>query len=203
MRRVGGMVGHGWPGALHHARPGVAKPAGRMLVRPAVPNRDKQSGAATFLWTQTLCAGLVRLRARVLFSEGRAAFRARRCPARCLVCTFGHAWYASVNTAAERTYSSPKFGERVAGVERSEPPDRRVSGGSLTLDPGHPKPDHPNLELLTYRRAGAADRDAGWLMGGRSSIGRAPALQAGGWRFEPARLHSRRTAFGSRWPRSL
>ena len=24
---------------------------------------------------------------------------------------------------------------------------------------------------------------------GRSSIGRAPALQAGGWRFEPARLH--------------
>jgi len=32
-------------------------------------------------------------------------------------------------------------GERVAGVERSEPPDRRIAGGSLTLDPGH-----PNLE---------------------------------------------------------
>ena len=94
--------------------------------------------------TPTLCAGLVRLRARVLFSQGRAAFRARGCPAGRLVCTFGHAWYASVNTAAERT----------------------------------------------YRRAGGADRDAGWLMGGRSSIGRAPALQAGGWRFEPARLHS-------------
>jgi FAD/FMN-containing dehydrogenase len=37
-------------------------------------------------------------------------------------------------------------GERVAGVERSEPPDRRTSGGSLTLDPGHPKPDHPSFE---------------------------------------------------------
>jgi hypothetical protein len=30
-----------------------------------------------------------------------------------------------------------------------EPPDLRLSGGSLTLDPGHPKPDHPNLELLS------------------------------------------------------
>ena len=37
----------------------------------------------------------------------------------------------------------------MAGVERSEPPDHRISGGLLTLDPGHPKPDHPNLELLT------------------------------------------------------
>ena len=45
--------------------------------------------------------------------------------------------------------SSSKLGERVAGVERSEPPDRRISGGSLTLDPGHPKPAHPNLELLS------------------------------------------------------
>jgi uncharacterized radical SAM protein YgiQ len=29
-----------------------------------------------------------------------------------------------------------------------EPPDRRTSGGSLTLDPGHPKREHPNSELL-------------------------------------------------------
>jgi len=29
--------------------------------------------------------------------------------------------------------------ERVAGVERSEPPGPRLSGGSLALDPGHPK----------------------------------------------------------------
>jgi len=45
-------------------------------------------------------------------------------------------------------FSSSKFGERVAGVERSEPPDPRHSGGSLALDPGHPKADQPNLELL-------------------------------------------------------
>ena len=51
----------------------------------------------------------------------------------------------------EPSDSSSKFGERVAGVERSEPPDRRISGGSLTLDPGHPKPEHPNLELLSDR----------------------------------------------------
>jgi hypothetical protein len=44
--------------------------------------------------------------------------------------------------------SSPKFSGRVAGVERSEPPGRRISGGSLTLDPGHPDPDTLNLELL-------------------------------------------------------
>jgi hypothetical protein len=30
-----------------------------------------------------------------------------------------------------------------------EPLDRRISGGSLTLDPGPLQPDHPNLELLT------------------------------------------------------
>jgi len=44
--------------------------------------------------------------------------------------------------------SSSKLWGRVAGVERSEPPGPRISGGSLTLDPGHPKSDHPNLELL-------------------------------------------------------
>ena len=45
---------------------------------------------------------------------------------------------------------------RVAGVDGhrrealvGEPPDRRVSGGSLTLDPGHPRLDRPNLELQT------------------------------------------------------
>ena len=47
------------------------------------------------------------------------------------------------------SFSSSKFGGRVAGVERSEPPDRRLSGGSLALDPGHPKSDRPNLELLS------------------------------------------------------
>jgi hypothetical protein len=47
------------------------------------------------------------------------------------------------------------FSERVAGGagHRREalvdaPPDTRVSGGELTLDPGHPKLDPPNLELL-------------------------------------------------------
>ena len=46
--------------------------------------------------------------------------------------------------------------QRVAGVDGhrrealvGEPPDRRIPWGSLTLDPGHPKPDHPNLELPT------------------------------------------------------
>jgi hypothetical protein len=45
---------------------------------------------------------------------------------------------------------------RVAGVERSGPPDRRISGGSGTnaarrcpLDPGHPMPDDANLEVLS------------------------------------------------------
>ena len=47
------------------------------------------------------------------------------------------------------SFSSSKFWERVAGVERSEPPEARISGGSLALDPGHPKSDHPNLELLS------------------------------------------------------
>ena len=38
----------------------------------------------------------------------------------------------------------------MAGVERSEPPGPGVSGGSLALDPGHPKSDQPNLELLCF-----------------------------------------------------
>ena len=67
------------------------------------------------------------------------------------------------NRRGRRIASSSKFGERVAGVDGhrrealvGEPPDRRISGGSLTLDPGHPKPDHPNLELLIadYRPVG-------------------------------------------------
>jgi len=32
-----------------------------------------------------------------------------------------------------------------------EPPDPRPSGGSLALDPGHPKSDQPNLELLRLK----------------------------------------------------
>jgi hypothetical protein len=44
--------------------------------------------------------------------------------------------------------SSSKFSQRVAGVERSEPPDPGLSGGSLALDPGHPNSSRPNLELL-------------------------------------------------------
>ena len=34
------------------------------------------------------------------------------------------------------------------GVERSEPPELWISGGSLALDPGHPGADGANLELL-------------------------------------------------------
>ena len=45
--------------------------------------------------------------------------------------------------------SSSKLWERVAGVERSEPPDARISGGSLALDPGHP--------------AGGRGEAGGWL----------------------------------------
>jgi len=54
-------------------------------------------------------------------------------------------------------HSSAQSGERVAGVDGhrrealvGEPPDPRISGGSLALDPGHPKSDQPNLELLNH-----------------------------------------------------
>jgi len=42
-----------------------------------------------------------------------------------------------------RAVSSSEHAERVAGVERSEPPGPRLSGGSLALDPGHPRSDQP------------------------------------------------------------
>jgi hypothetical protein len=51
--------------------------------------------------------------------------------------------------------SGSKSAERVAGVDGhrrealvGEPPDRRITGGSLTRDSGDPKPDQLNLELL-------------------------------------------------------
>jgi hypothetical protein len=64
--------------------------------------------------------------------------------------------YPQQGGVAMSLLSSSKFGERVAGVERSEPPDPRLSGGSLALDPGRPKSDQPNLELLSLflRRRG-------------------------------------------------
>ena len=59
-------------------------------------------------------------------------------------------------TAAIATNSGSQPGERVAGVDEhrrgtmrsmvtlvDEPPDPRISGGSLTLDPGHPESDQP------------------------------------------------------------
>ena len=56
-------------------------------------------------------------------------------------------------------FSSSKFWTRVPGVERSEPPELRISGGSLALDPGHPRSDGANLELLNLRPS--ASRRAG------------------------------------------
>jgi signal peptidase I len=50
--------------------------------------------------------------------------------------------------------SSFRSGEWVAGVERSEPPAPPVSGGSLTLDPGHPRPDRLNLAPWSEVREG-------------------------------------------------
>jgi len=55
---------------------------------------------------------------------------------------------SSASAAEYPNDSSSKFSQRVAGVERSEPPDPRLSGGSLALDPGHPRSKRPNLELL-------------------------------------------------------
>jgi hypothetical protein len=65
-----------------------------------------------------------------------------------------------------RTISSSKYAERVAGVDGhrrealvGEPPDPRTSRGSLALDPGHPKSDQPNLELLTVDKPLAEVRE--------------------------------------------
>jgi len=49
----------------------------------------------------------------------------------------------SQRTAAMAIDNSSQSGELVAGVERSEPPEPRISGGSLTLDPGHPESGQP------------------------------------------------------------
>jgi len=46
-------------------------------------------------------------------------------------------------TTAVATDGSSQSGERVAGVERSEPPESPIPGGSLTLDPGHPELGQP------------------------------------------------------------
>jgi len=51
-----------------------------------------------------------------------------------LLCTFA---FLGVGLAVCVGYWAPR---PVAGVERSEPPDPRPSGGSLALDPGHRKP---------------------------------------------------------------
>jgi hypothetical protein len=45
-----------------------------------------------------------------------------------------------------RSLSSSKFERGVAGVERSEPPVRRVFRGLAPLDPGHPIFAHTRLE---------------------------------------------------------
>jgi len=53
---------------------------------------------------------------------------------------------------------------RVAGVERSEPPEPPISGGSLVLDPGHPESDQANLgvpsDMEGRRRAPRSGRRA-------------------------------------------
>ena len=51
---------------------------------------------------------------------------------------------------------------RVAGVERSEPPDPRTSGGSLALDPGHPESDQANLGVPSDMAGGRLPRAKGF-----------------------------------------
>jgi len=63
---------------------------------------------------------------------------------------------ARLDRLAGNSDGSSRFWGRVAGVDGhrrealvGEPPGPRISGGSLALDPGHPKSLHPNLELLS------------------------------------------------------
>jgi len=69
----------------------------------------------------------------------------------------------------ESSEGSPRLSERVAGVERSEPPDPRIPGGSLALDPGHPNSHQPNLA------AGEGDSP---IFAARES-GQSPARESG------------------------
>ncbi len=57
-------------------------------------------------------------------------------------------------------FSSSKFGRGGAGVERSEPPVRRVSGGSLRSTPATRVSRMPNLELLNLGKRGFVARFA-------------------------------------------
>ena len=75
------------------------------------------------------------------------------------------------------------------GLERT--PDKREVGSSnlpgpiilWKLEVAKPKLENVRISELEFR----ISRDSGYR--GRSSTGRAPALQAGGCRFEPDRLH--------------
>jgi hypothetical protein len=71
---------------------------------------------------------------------------------------------------------------RVAGVDGhrrealvDEPPDPRVSGGSLAFDPGHPKLGHSNLEVTVAMRR--AFLGCVWLVCWGIAAGRAVAQQ--------------------------
>jgi outer membrane protein assembly factor BamB len=62
--------------------------------------------------------------------------------------------------------SSAKLQERVAGVERSEPPAGPISGGSPALDPGHPA-QAPKPKLLW--KFDCNPKDSLWKAGGQGN----------------------------------
>jgi len=68
----------------------------------------------------------------------------------------------------ESSEGSPRLSERVAGVDGhrrealvGEPPDPRIPGGSLALDPGHPNSHQPNLAAVEADSSTFTPRESG------------------------------------------
>ena len=78
------------------------------------------------------------------------------------------------------------MGESSAGLERT--PDKREVGGSSPLKPIAWQRVNPAVKI--NRIQGLPQKRGGPHPWGCSSVGRAPALQAGGQEFESLHLHS-------------
>jgi len=102
---------------------------------------------------------------------------------------WNHATLASIDLNSN--VSSSKFWARVPGFERSEPPELRISGGSLSLNPGRPGSDGAKLELLNVDApAGVFDANRGLLLpstGNEHPCCRAASVRPESCREPPAR----------------
>jgi len=80
----------------------------------------------------------------------------------------GDGWlYSFLATPPENAkpeFSSSKLQKGVAGVERSEPPERPISGGSPALDPGHPAQAPKPILLWKFD---CNPKDSVWKAGGQ------------------------------------